>query len=50
MNLVAPFARTLFIRNHGRQMQQDAESLARMLGAPLLSQENINLKAGVTHV
>jgi len=50
MNLVAPLARTLFIRNHGRLMQQGAEVLARMLGAPLLSQENIDLKAGITHV
>ncbi|MDP3586204.1 MAG: SRPBCC family protein [Thiobacillus sp.] len=50
MNLVAPFARPLFIRNHGHLMQQGAEGLARMLGAPLLSQENIDLKAGVTNV
>ena len=50
MNLVAPFARTLFIRNHGRLMQQGAEGLARMLRAPLLSGENIDLKAGVTRV
>lgn len=50
MNQFAPFARALFIRNHGRLMQQGAEGLARMLGAPLLSQENIDLKAGVTHV
>ena len=50
MNLVAPFARTLFIRNHGFLMRQGAEGLARMLGAPLLSQENIDLKAGITHV
>jgi len=50
MNLVAPLARALFIRNHGRLMQQGAEVLARMLGAPLLSQENIDLKAGITHV
>lgn len=50
MNLVAPFARTLFIRNHGRLMRQGAEGLARMLRAPLLSQENFDLKAGITHV
>ena len=33
MNRVAPLAHTLFIRNHGRLMQQGAEGLARMLGA-----------------
>lgn len=47
MNLLAPFARSLFIRNHGHLMQQGAEGLARMLGAPLPSQENIDLKAGI---
>lgn len=50
MNLVAPFARPLFIRNHARLMRQGAEGLARLLHAPLLSQENIDLTAGVTRV
>lgn len=50
MNLLAPFARTVFIRNHGCLMRQGAEGLARMLRAPLLSQESIDLKAGITHV
>lgn len=50
MNLVAPLARPLFIRNHTRLMQQGAEGLARLLGAPLLSQESIDLTAGITHV
>jgi hypothetical protein len=43
-------ARAVFIHNHGRLMRQGAEGLARMLRAPLLSQENIDLKAGITLV
>ncbi|MFO7596750.1 MAG: hypothetical protein R6W92_10465 [Desulfocurvibacter africanus] len=50
MNRVAPSAHILFIRSHGRLMQQGAEGLARMLGAPLLNPENIDLKAGITRV
>lgn len=45
MNLIAPFARRLFIRNHMRLMQQGAEGLARLLRSPLLCQKNIDLKA-----
>ena len=45
MNLIAPFARSMFIRNHGILMRQGAEGLARLLDAPLLSQENIDLLA-----
>jgi len=45
MNLIAPFARAMFIRNHGIVMRQGAEGLARQLGAPLVSQENIDLMA-----
>ena len=45
MNLIAPFARAMFIRNHGSVMRQGAEGLARQLGAPLVSQENIDLMA-----
>jgi hypothetical protein len=43
MNLIAPFARSMFIRNHGILMRQGAEGLARLLDAPLVSQENIDL-------
>ncbi len=45
MNLIAPFARSLFIRNHTRIMAQGAEGLARQLGATLVSQESIDLMA-----
>lgn len=45
MNLLAPLARPLFIRNHGIVMRQGAEGLARRLGAPLLAQESIDLMA-----
>ncbi len=43
MNLIAPFARSMFIRNHGILMRQGAEGLARQLHAPLVNQENIDL-------
>jgi hypothetical protein len=45
MNLIAPFARSLFIRNHTRIMARGAEGLARRLGARLVSQESIDLMA-----
>jgi uncharacterized protein YndB with AHSA1/START domain len=45
MNLIAPLARPLFIRNHMLVMEQGGEGLARRLSAPLLSQENIDLMA-----
>jgi hypothetical protein len=45
MNLAAPFARTLFIRNHNLIMTQGGEGLARLLKTSLLSQENIDLMA-----
>jgi hypothetical protein len=45
MNLVAPLARTLIIRNHNLIMTQGGEGLARLLKIPLLSQENIDLMA-----
>jgi len=45
MNLIAPFARSMFIRNHGILMRQGAEGLARQLGAPLVGQESIDLMA-----
>ena len=34
MNLTAPLARRLFIRNHARVMEQGGAGLARLLGAP----------------
>jgi hypothetical protein len=45
MNLIAPVARSMFIRNHGIIMRQGAEGLARLLGAPLVGQESIDLMA-----
>ena len=45
MNLIAPFARPMFIHNHGILMRQGAEGLARQLGAPLVAQESIDLMA-----
>jgi uncharacterized protein YndB with AHSA1/START domain len=46
MNLLAPLARPMFIRNHTRIMTQGGEGLARRLDATLLGQENIDLMAG----
>jgi hypothetical protein len=48
MNLIAPFARSMFIRNHGVLMRQGAEGLANWLGAPRVSEENIDLMAETT--
>lgn len=45
MNLMAPLARSVFIRNHVMLMQHGGEGLAHLLKAPLLSQENIDLMA-----
>jgi len=45
MNLIAPFTRSMFVRNHGALMRQGAEGLARRLDAPLVSQESIDLMA-----
>lgn len=45
MNLIAPIARPVFIHNHMLVMAQGGEGLARLLGSPLLSQENIDLMA-----
>jgi len=47
MNLLAPFARRLFIRNHTLVMKQGAEGLAELLNAPLLSQETQDLMAAI---
>ncbi len=43
MNLIAPVARPIFVRNHSRLMAQGASGLADWLGAPLLGQESIDL-------
>ena len=45
MNLIAPFARSMFIRNHGIVMRQGAEGLSGLLSAPLLGQTSIDLMA-----
>lgn len=45
MNLTAPVARSMFIRNHGLLMAQGGEGLARRLGSPLVGQETIDLMA-----
>jgi len=43
MNLSAPVARSMFIRNHVLVMEQGGEGLARLLRSPLVGQENIDL-------
>jgi len=43
MNLVAPVARALFIRNHAQIMTQGGKALARRLKAPPPGQENTDL-------
>lgn len=48
MNLIAPVARSMFIRNHALVMAQGGEGLARLLKSPLVSQENIDLMAATT--
>ena len=45
MNLLAPIARRMFIRNHARVMARGAEGLARLLRSRLVSQETIDLMA-----
>ncbi len=45
MNLVAPVARAIFIRNHAQIMTQGGKALARLLKAPLVGQENTDLMA-----
>lgn len=45
MNLMAPVARSIFIRNHALVMEQGGVGLARRLGAPLVSQETVDLLA-----
>jgi Polyketide cyclase / dehydrase and lipid transport len=43
MNLIAPVARPMFIRNHALLMAQGGESLAHLLKSPLVFQEHIDL-------
>ncbi len=45
MNLVAPVARTIFVRNHAQIMVQGGKALAKLLKAPLVGQENTDLTA-----
>lgn len=45
MNLIAPFARPVFIRNHGQVMAQGAAGLARLLRSTLVGEENVDLMA-----
>lgn len=47
MNLVAPLARAIFIRNHAQIMKQGGKALARLLKAPLVGLENTDLMAVV---
>lgn len=45
MNLIAPLARSMFIRNHALVMGQGGEGLARRLKSPLVGQESVDLMA-----
>jgi uncharacterized protein YndB with AHSA1/START domain len=45
MNLLAPFARSIFVRNHAQIMAQGGKALADRLKAPLLGQESVDLMA-----
>ncbi|MBZ0095340.1 MAG: hypothetical protein K8H75_08245 [Sulfuricella sp.] len=45
MNLIAPVARSMFIRNHALLMAQGGEGLARLPRSPLVGQETIGLMA-----
>lgn len=45
MNLIAPVARSMFIRNHARVMVQGGEGLARLLRSSMMGQETIDLMA-----
>jgi hypothetical protein len=47
MNLVAPIARSIFVHNHTQIMTQGGRALARLLKAPLVAQENVDLMAKV---
>jgi uncharacterized protein YndB with AHSA1/START domain len=45
MNIVAPVARSIFTRNHAQIMEQGGKALARLLKAPLVDQQHIDLMA-----
>jgi hypothetical protein len=45
LNLLAPLARPLFIRNHAQIMARGGEALAQRLGTALVGQANIDLLA-----
>ena len=45
MNLIAPVARSMFIRNHARVMAQGGAGLARLLRSSLVGQETLDLMA-----
>jgi hypothetical protein len=45
MNIVAPVARSIFTRNHAQIMEQGGKALARLLKAPLVGQQHIDLMA-----
>lgn len=46
MNLIAPVARSMFIRNHALVMAQGGAGLARLLRSSLVGQETLDLMAG----
>ena len=43
MNLVAPVARSIFVRNHAQIMEQGGKALARLLKARMVNQEHLDL-------
>lgn len=45
MNLVAPLAGSIFIFNHRQIMEQGGKSLGRLLDAPRVAQEHVDLMA-----
>jgi len=45
MNLIAPVARSMFIRNHALVMSQGGAGLARLLRSSLVGQETLDLMA-----
>lgn len=45
MNIVAPVARSIFIDNHKQIMEQGGVALARLLNAPSVDQQHIDLMA-----
>jgi len=45
MSLIAPVARSMFIRNHALLMEQDGDGLVRLFRLPLVGQETIDLMA-----